>query len=157
MRQPDFHKIWLDYFDHPAGKVRYEIRLGGPNERHDLAFMSSLIHDAEFTPKELARSKSTLVVPLDRAAWELWSGANDLWGSKAKLTMSNVRRVDWRIGSHQLPRENKGLSIGWVDLAMRGEEEVELLLIGNSSWQLSVTLDAVKGRILLQDQEVPHR
>jgi hypothetical protein len=89
--QPDFPKLFFEYFGTKPRKVLYEIRQG-PCRFHDLVFLNSLIHDATFHRKDARLSSERLTIPVDRDCWELLALKNKF------LTIKNekeVREVDF--------------------------------------------------------------
>jgi hypothetical protein len=90
-QQPDFG---ADFYADNAAPIRYHAnryRLG--NFRHDIVYLSSYIHDAEVRLDELRLRRKSLVIPLNRARWELDRGVGDLAYIRSKLTISPVLSV----------------------------------------------------------------
>lgn len=70
IKQPDFTKIFFDFFGSKPKKVTYIVRQG-PNKMHDMQFLSSLIHDGRFKLKNIILKNKNLKIPIKRECYEL--------------------------------------------------------------------------------------
>jgi len=176
-RQPDFNRLWCEYFAGPPRKVTYEVRQG-PNGHHDLVFLDSLVHEARFTCRRMRLRGKHLTIPIERDCWEMGmdrdDGSCELYVAKARLTISPVLAIEWKFQHRTDFSPDEELWIGNLSLLERSAfspspcnelrwnpengtaEEKALLTIDGYSWQclLAVNEDDLKFR--LQDLEVPY-
>jgi hypothetical protein len=86
--QPDFGTGFHTDSDAP---VLYERRWQLGNMHHDIIYLSSYVHDAEFRLDEMRFDRSRLTIPLKRARWELDRAlGGDLRYIPSQLTVSPV-------------------------------------------------------------------
>ena len=163
--QPDFSKIFFDYFATAPRPISYEIRKG-PNQPHDVHFMSSLLHDACFKPEDIKLDGRRLTLLLRRDRWEDNPIPSDdgITCVAATLTIEPVLSSKWEMDDRELPLIIPGpdcteedLSLWMTSLAIqnsegRPEDEWTVILVG-WKWRfiLSVGLDGFGVR--LQDAE----
>src|SRR5512139_4057654 len=95
MKQPDFTKIFADYFGAKPRKVIYELR-PPPNFIHDLVFLSSLVHDATLKRSRIIIKGKSLIIPIMRDCWELYiHDKSELQTAKSILRFSPVADLEW--------------------------------------------------------------
>ena len=101
MEQPDFG---ADFGLDSPEKIEYSTRRP-PLHDHDMLYLRSYIHDAEFLPTEIQLAEKILTIPLDRDCWEL-DYSSELLGVKSILEISDVISFSWLI--NQKHREQLG-------------------------------------------------
>ncbi len=158
MNQPDFSELFRSHFGGDPKAVIYELR-SGPNMLHDLAFMSSLTHDARVVPKKLNQSDSNLFVPLERDCWELGYTEKDnsleLHIVESLLYVKACKSIKWT-GVENLEEEY------WIDYLWISEDyriyeaEIFNVTLAGHDWKLIISVDKEEFLIELQDQEVPY-
>jgi len=94
--QPDFGS---NFHTQSRTPIRYETRQACANGRHDLIYLSSYIHDAEFRIDEIRQRGRSAVIPLRRARWELYKQTNELPCVQSELTVSAVKSLDVQLGA----------------------------------------------------------
>jgi hypothetical protein len=99
MRQhPDFQKVFSDYFGRVPRKITYEVRRDS-NCYHDMAFISSLIHDARFRLSDVNLRGKRLTIDMNRDCWELGmldkKGSSELHIADSRLTITSVVDLEW--------------------------------------------------------------
>jgi hypothetical protein len=158
MKQPDFQKLFFDYFGQVPRKVVYSVRQDS-NQRHDLIFLSSLIHDARFKMSKVRLRGNRLTIPMNRDCWELGmvnhDGVAELYVAEAKLTIGRVHSVEWRI-PHGLKPEEMELWIGRVSLTPPGNDDTCDFAIEGDDWSCIIRLRDNDIAIRLADQETPY-
>jgi hypothetical protein len=93
MNQPDFTKIFFDHFGGKPQKIRYELRLP-PHLLRDLAFLTSLVHDARFQRKDIVYRGERLTIPINRDCWEIpITEENEFHIAESKLVFATVRAI----------------------------------------------------------------
>ena len=98
MNQPDFTRLFRETFGSRPKPLTYALR-EAPDLLHDLAFLTSLIHDARVLSQAIAAEDDRLVIPIERDCWELGlSSDNALHTVESKLTFSGVASGEWRMG-----------------------------------------------------------
>jgi hypothetical protein len=158
MKQPDFTKIFFDYFGGKPRKVSYEMRIG-PCFLHDLTFLTSLVHDARFFRKDITLRGRRLTIPLNRDCWEIpMTSDNELHAANAKLVFATVQDLKWVFQGMKVD-PNQEL---WIDSLCINEsyrshsgDRFDFIICGHG-WQLGFTLDDIGFTIRLQDIEVPY-
>lgn len=157
MKQPDFQKLFFDYFGKVPRKVSYSVRQNS-NRYHDLVFLSSLIHDARFRLSRVALRGKRLSIPINRDCWELGTDREDgtvgLCTADSLLTISPVRAVEWRF-PHGQQTEQKELWIADLWLNQPTDNETRELLIDGHEWSCMVTLQDEDIHIKVTDAETP--
>jgi hypothetical protein len=159
-KQPDFAKLFREYFGTTPAKVTYKVRWDS-NRRHDLTFLGSLIHDAEFKPKDVVLRGGRLVIPIMRDCWELGMierpGWLELYSAKSQLVISPAIDFRWVFSGDAAPAWDKDVMIDSVWLLPRDFEagDSESLVLAGHSWQCQIRLEE-DFTVRLQDLEVPH-
>lgn len=157
--QPDFTRIFFDHFGRKPKKVRYELRVP-PYFLHDLAFMSSLIHDARFFRKDIILRGERLTIPINRNCWEIpLAQNNELHIAKAKLTFITAQDLTWVF--HDIDIADKDQEL-WIDGLCINEsyrthtsDRFDFTICGHG-WKLAFTLEDYINVVRLQDIEVPY-
>ena len=85
--QPDFG---AEFHTESLAPVCYERRIGHGNGWHDFIFLSSYTHDATFRLDQVRLRQKTLVIPMERARWELYRKLNELKSISSQLTITHV-------------------------------------------------------------------
>lgn len=139
--------------------IRYETR-NPPSRRHDVIYLSSYIHDAEFRIDEMELRRKTLLLPLNRARWELDRGSGDLTYIRSELTISQVVWLRLELDHFsQLQKEFlrapkvvifrlQALSREWDDYEDSDDEEIIIEFAYRARLRLRV---GMKFRIRLRD------
>lgn len=87
-QQPDFG---IGFHTDSEAPILYERRWQPGNMHHDIIYLSSYVHDAEFRLDEMRFEGSRLTIPLKRARWELDRAlGGDLRYIPSSLTISPV-------------------------------------------------------------------
>jgi hypothetical protein len=94
--QEDFGVFFHTESDKP---VRYASRPFSANCRHDLIYLSSYLHDAEFRMDEVQCHRRTVTIKLNRARWELWRKLNELIFIPSELTIRSVKSMRIELGA----------------------------------------------------------
>ena len=85
--QPDFG---AEFHTESLAPVCYERRIGHGNGWHDFIFLSSYTHDATFRLDQVRLRQKTLVIPMERARWELFRKLDELKSIRSQLTITHV-------------------------------------------------------------------
>src|SRR5215470_314073 len=92
--QPEMHEDFGFSFHTESDKpVRYASRPLSANGRHDLIFLSSYLHDAEFRMDQIQKHGKTVTIKLNRARWELERKLNELIFIPSELTIRPVKSM----------------------------------------------------------------
>jgi hypothetical protein len=156
VKQPDFVQIFRDYFGRVPRKVVYSVRRD--NRQHDLLFLRSLIHDADFKLSDVSRRGKRLTFALVRDCWELGlverPGACELYMAASRLTIWPVHQVEWRL-PHGWPLTDSSLMIDdfWLE---RSLSEMACLVIDGHRWSCRISVLQDDLRIRLADLETPY-
>ena len=179
-KQPDFGKVFRDYFGCVPRKITYEVRMDA-NLPHDLAFLSSLIHDARFKMTDVNLRGKRLTININRDCWELGmdrpDGALELYIADSRLSISKVLSLDWMFDGRP-PVDNStelwirdisytsdmidsvthsvisSFAMQCPDLEDRGFECPRRLALNGHFWSSHITL--LDDRIKLADKETPY-
>jgi hypothetical protein len=159
MKQPDFTKIFFDYFGGRPRKVRYELRFP-PYFLHDLAFLNSLVHDASLFPRDVVLRGEKLTIPIERDCWEIPKAqGNELHIAKAKLVLQTVQDLRWVFEGIDKADPDQELSIDGlcINESYRSHtaDRFDFTIIGHG-WQLEFTLKQFDFIVKLQDVELPY-
>ncbi len=159
MKQPDFTKLFFDHFGGIPKKVQYEVRTG-PYQIHDLIFLTSLIHDARFYPRDIKVRGSRMTIPIERDCWEIpLSDRHELHIAKSKLLFSSVADISWSMGNINEFKCDQELLIDFLyfnkDYRSHSKDRFTCYLSGHD-WLLQFTLEKDDFKTKLQDQEVPY-
>ncbi len=144
MNQPDFTNIFFNHFEDSPQKVHYELRLP-PYFLHDLAFLSSLVHDARFLYKDIVDTDQKLIIPLNRDRWEIKRLKGDnLQDINSELIFTTVQNLNWSFLSSKKPEPDEEL---WIDYLFVGENIREQggdtfsFVICGENWKVNFDLD----------------
>lgn len=159
MSQPDFTKLFFDYFGKKSKKVKYELRLP-PYLLHDLVFMSSLVHDARFYIKDVNIRGNRLTIPIERDCWEIPKGKNnELHITKSKLIFTTISDIKWEFADISKANPDKELWIEYlhIDEDFRSDEsDYFTFTIAGHDWKLILSLKQYAFTAKLQDTEMPY-
>lgn len=159
MKQPDFSELFSNHFGGKPKKVRYELR-DGPCILHDLAFLTSLVHDARFRRKDIIAKGERLTIPINRDCWELpMTEDKELYIADSRLTFATVRDVKWIFIDIDESNENHELWIEYLyfDEHFRSHHKDRFgFVVSGYMWQLRFTLAQTDYAVRLQDTEVPY-
>lgn len=92
--QPDFTKLFQEYFAQAEPQVSYELRIA-PNMIHDSVFISSLIHDAQLVPSKCLHDGEIFTIPLIRDRWERYRSGGVLDSCPSSIEVTAVKGVEW--------------------------------------------------------------
>lgn len=157
-KQPDFTKIFFDYFGGSPRKVNYAIRPWA-NCGHDVIFLSSLIHDARFVPSRITLRRKRLTIPINRDCWELEPAHREncceYRVADAKLIFSPVIDYEWRFSTAMTFSSDVEL---WLHrLAWQRESDETLVFdIEGHEWLLRIKVPDIDFQAKLMDMEVPY-
>jgi hypothetical protein len=160
MKQPDFTQLFFDMLGGKPKRIRYEVRDGACRE-HDIKFLDSLLHDANFRLGDISQSSNMVRINIRRDCWELGriSGDQQLLVTESALTFSKVKTVSWTTESIEETKSNEWLEINDIyvgESSYHHKNIFEIVLSGyRNSWQLRVTLAGEKWRINLKDKSSP--
>ena len=159
MKQPDFSKVYLDYFGSEINKVRYEVR-DYPYLPHDVQFVHGLIHDADFKLAEIEENENELTLILNRFCSEygrIAKGKREL-KTTSKLKFSGVRKTRWALNDVG-EIQSKSLEINNFFVgedSIPRSDTLDLVLIGYPfGWELRVSLDSEDFEVVIQDIAAP--
>lgn len=156
--QPDFNAIFTDALGGPPEAIRYELR-DGPCLPHDLAFLSSLLHDARVLNPGDGPNDGVLAIETNRDCWELGYTKHErsleLHIADSVLTCAGVASVSWRLG--ETPAEQPWINYLWIDRSYREHdaEQFQLLLAGED-WECDAMLKRDEWSVELRDREIPY-
>jgi len=85
--QPDFQALFFDWGENVARPLQYAVRHDS-NLRHDIAFLSSLLHDAELL--KVTHQGKKVVCELQRDTWELYRKDQHVQSIRSILSISPV-------------------------------------------------------------------
>lgn len=85
--QPDFQALFFDWGENVARLLQYAVRRDS-NLRHDIAFLSSLLHDAELL--KVTHQGEKVVCELQRDTWELYRKDQHVRSVRCTLLISPV-------------------------------------------------------------------
>lgn len=174
MSQPDFTKLFFDSLGGTPRKQKFSVRHDACFD-HDLKFLSSLIHDAEFTLRDIQRKNKTLTIKLQRDCWEFGrqGKSQQLLTTKSELRISNVASVEWLNKIRDRPSLEDERKLSSLVYEKAQKHEISVLFIGESTyltdernpelifcgypgwWQLRVKLCHEIWKIVLQDMSDP--
>ena len=138
--QPDFRELFFQYFESRTGRLRYTIRHDS-NLRHDVAFLSGLLHDAMIETDSVRLRNHRLVIPLERTKWELRTtneaGLRSLDECRSKLAITPAHQ--WtRINESQSLANSENLMLSGVECRGLYADDDDLIfsLVGDKwSWE----------------------
>lgn len=88
--QPDFQKIFADWGASVIPPLQFTVRIGC-NLSHDVAFLSSLIHDARI--RSMTVTGNELQISLLRDTWETYPSTRDLNEVESELQTGPLKAV----------------------------------------------------------------
>jgi hypothetical protein len=159
-KQPDFSKIFFDYFGIKPHKVLYEVR-EEPNLLHDIVFLGSLIHDAEFKRKEVQLRGNKIIFPIKRDCFEfnnLNVAEKLIYETNSLLAISPVDNVIWEFNNEVDFRNDKIIYLHhlYVDfLSHRRLGDKINIIFDGGYWKCRITILTNKFKITLKDLEMP--
>jgi hypothetical protein len=156
--QPDFSALFRRNTVTP---LHFHVR-NGASFVHDVQFLSSYLHDARFTPKDITKRGKTLSLIVERDCWELGfiqnSRSSELHTAKSRLRITPVSAFHWETSDEEKPRREL-----WIESIYLGAshwetpEETELVISApHGGWKLRVSVADDYGDIRLDDLETPH-
>ena len=160
MKQPDFTKIFADYFGAKPRKVIYELR-PPPSFIHDLVFLSCLGHDATLKRSRVIIKGKTLIIPILRDCWELYiHDKSELQTANSMLKFSPVTDLEWIFKNNYKKTLNDDLMLDniFVDLSYRHyESNIYTFYVTGNGWRLRFNMPDYRYKVKLQDLETPHK
>ena len=155
--QPDFSRLFHEHFKAGEPRAKYELRHYGPNALHDVAFLSSLIHDALVRKSDVVFSDGTLAITLDRDCWESYDSNSSppvLQSCQAEIRATHVEGVEW--DSRDPPDKELCIDHLWLDESFRSHDEtpIKVIMAGNS-WRLTIAMARWNSRFTLIDLTDP--
>jgi hypothetical protein len=163
--QPDFTKLFFEYFGTKPRKVLYEIRQG-PCRFHDLIFLNSLIHDATLHRKDARLSGERLTIPVDRDCWELPHHEyekdsikySELYSARARLTIASVKNLEWSFIHGFDMSSEKELCINnlWFERSSHSNDDMMDLVIDGIDWKCSLKVKEEDLLVRVRDLEAPY-
>ena len=163
-KQPDFTKIFLDFFGKKPRKVQYEVR-SGPCCYHDLIFLRSLIHDARFKREKIQRRGNRVLIPINRDCWELGITPGESDGEKyselhiadAVLTISQVKNIEWSFNHNIDCSPDTELWIHAIRLESNDwRYDIESVVVDGKDWSCTLTLGEGDLQLKVKDIEIPY-
>lgn len=150
--QLDFSELFFTFFQRFPKGVRYAVR-HNCNLRHDLQFVSSLIHDAKIKLDVTTLGTGNLCLPIVRDRWELFQN-NSLSSIKSNLFIGEVSRYSFTVESSvdksTWPKRCVIRAVDCPGIFDRDEDVWSFLLIGNG-WTLGFELPRFGFRIEVID------
>jgi hypothetical protein len=163
-KQPDFTKLFYDYFGQTPRKVQYEVRQG-PSRYHDLIFLSSLVHDARFQRENIRLRGHRLTVPINRDCWELKSIEYETATAKyaemhiadATINISPVEEIQWTFehAFNFAPDRELWIHNLWLERSNFDADKV-LVTIDGVDWKCLLIVGDDDLHIKLRDNEIPY-
>ncbi len=138
---PDFNALFFSYFNNSKQqkkRVRFRVRQGA-DLRHDLQFMSSLIHDAYLDLCTVRTRAGNFIFDIARVRWELFDRMSEtplLLNTSSRIIIGPVRNTSV-LYSDPLPCKTLPTAFEITALDFHGyydmtdEDEWTLCLIGN--------------------------
>ncbi|KPJ73000.1 MAG: hypothetical protein AMK72_11525 [Planctomycetes bacterium SM23_25] len=165
-KQPDFQKLFFEYFGGKPKRVTYVVRRDS-NCFHDLVFLASLLHDARLKRGEVRLRGKRLSIPINRDAWELFpvtcvGDARELYTADARLTISPVVRMEWRFDADVRfdPDFELWIDDVWMDRKLSAADpkadDIRTVMIEGFGWRCVLWVLDHDLKIRLQDLQVPH-
>jgi hypothetical protein len=156
--QPDFKKLFYDFFGSKPKKVTYSIRHDS-NRYHDLIFLTSLIHDARFKRSDIKRRGKKLTILLNRDCWELGfvkhEKSSELYITNSLLSISPVVNIEWRYNNESKFNPESELWIHDVIIQRESFTTLKVVLDGDG-WSLHLNASDVEFKMGFYDLEVPY-
>lgn len=158
--QPNFGRIFSDYFGKIPHKVLYEVR-EEPNLLHDIVFLGSLIHDAEFKRSKIQQKGRKIIIPIKRDCFE-FSNFNSkesvIYETNSLLNISPVRNIVWEFKNDCGFEDDKKIHLHhlYVDYLSykKIDDEINIIFDGEY-WKSHITVIKNKLKIVLIDLEIP--
>jgi len=162
--QPDFTKLFYEYFGQTPRKVHYIVR-PYPHRFHDLIFLNSLIHDSRFQRNKISMRGHRLTIPINRDCWELKYTDyeknsvkyHELHIADARLSIFPVNSIRWSFNHEYDFPSDKELWIQslWIDRKFDDEENTVVTIHG-IDWKCMMLAVDEELLIKLHDIEVPY-
>lgn len=155
--QVDFSDVFRTYFATQTRGVNYNVRAYA-NFRHDLQFLSSLIHDAVILPEQCRRRGRRLQLALNRDRWELLSVVGELQVIPSRLVIEPVQKCVFSLRD-VLPGETSSPEL-MISSLEAGKEAGEIaddenntwtFALQGEKWEYQVVLPRWDFRIVLKD------
>jgi hypothetical protein len=151
--QVDFSDVFRTYFATQTRGVNYQVRAYA-NFRHDLQFLSSLIHDAIVLPQQCRRRGRRLQLALNRDRWELLSVVGELQVIPSRLVIEPVQKCIFSLRD-VLPGEtcSPELMISSLEAGKVADDENDIwtFALQGEQWEYRVMLPRWDFRIVLKD------
>lgn len=156
-KQPNFTDVFFQYFASRRDPVVYELRPDA-NFRHDLAFVSSLLHDARIL-RVNKRSRRRYEIAVERDRWEVSRDPGDpnatpvLSAVESMLICSPVNGLVYtQTGDCDVIEPERTIDYIWVteayfDCASKSFE----LVLGGQNWRICIELPKFEFSIRLKD------
>lgn len=141
-KQVDFSEIFRNFFLKCDAGVSYRMRCDS-NWRHDLQFISGLIHDSRIMPSECRIHRKVLYIPLLRDRWELLHKRGVLDTIQSKLVIGPVKEHTLCL-ENALPKmdEDRQFMVTCIESENYGNSDDHL-------WRLSLCGDDWRYKIIL--------
>lgn len=142
--------------------INYRLR-NEPNFEHDLAYISSYIHDARLYRQRMSLKNGELLIPINRDAWELGyterGDGIELHIADSLLRMSEVVRVTWRFSAVDLIEASEL----WISKFHASDRHYRVgarrgyLMLTGENWRLAIEFKHEwEMQVSLEDQETPY-
>ena len=121
-----------------------------PNLQHDLLYLSSYIHDATFSIKQVELRETRLSIPMERVRTELHDSLGDSETIRSVLTIEHVEKITWELADYLSETDNfivSGIFFGemfWDNFG--GEGNLEIILAGISGSKLRILVGEIWGQ-----------
>jgi len=157
MSQPDFTTMFFEHFGGKKRKVKYELREGTPHFLHDIAFMSSLLHDSIFDKSKITKRGNKFTFHIERDCWEIPYGDSHLHSTESKLTFTNAEIVEWSFTNNPEIKEDELMTdYIYVSENFRSHKnDYYHFIIGGDDWKCTLKLIKYDSRIYLVDKAIP--
>lgn len=158
--QPDFG-TWFRATE--PRRICYAVR-DDANQWHDLAYLSSYLHDARFCPSQTKLVKGCLRIRLERDCWELFGTYGEVISVPSVLEISPVLNLHWRLehavleGLLAAPPGELWISDCLIEETPQGtqrEGPVFHIRGGLNFWSLSAQLGPGPWKIAFRDTKSP--
>lgn len=145
--QPDFQNTCCSYFTGKPRPVRYRLRYGTPHLRHDVIFMSGLLHDATFHTTDATRGKHNLTININRDCAE----TEDCRSCRSRLSFSGFTKVQW-VFADTVPNPDDKLVVLslWMTVSLL-DEVMDTLQLNGHGWCLLLSEADRPIKVILQD------
>lgn len=169
--QPDFSALFFAHFakEEFADGIHYAVR-HGPCFRHDLHFLDSLVHDAEFSRDDVIIKNVEVRIPLNRHRWEMREGHPERLATISSFLICRpVTSFDYRIQKNtsvrirerhlMSPRGTSCLMIAslwvsreyWSDNATTFTFGISGTTRKGDQWEITLEMPVFESAIVLRD------